>query len=79
MGLNTLSAIVVVIVASLNSLNVHARKRARTYGTVMKYMPHLVHLYCGVFGSNDRASRPTKGGTQAAAMMYMRRFCTFLV
>lgn len=79
MGLDILLAIVIVLVASFDSLNVHARKRARTYGTVMKYIPHLVHMYSGVLGSSDRASNPTKGGTQEAAMMYMRRFCTFLV
>ena len=72
-------AVVIIFVAAFDSLNVHARKRARTYGTVMKYMPHLVHMYSGVLGSSDSASKPTKGGTQEAAMIYMRRFCTFLV
>jgi len=57
-------------------INVQARNSASTKGTVMRYMPHFVHLYSGVFGSSDRANRPTKGGMQAAAMTYMRRLGT---
>lgn len=60
-------------------ISVHARNSARTKGTVIKYMPHLTHLYSGVFGSRERASRPTKGGMQAAAIMYMRRLGTLRV
>lgn len=63
----------------LNILNVQAKNSARTYGTVIRYMPHFVHLYCGSFGSNASASKPTNGGIQDAAMTYIRRFGTLRV
>lgn len=50
-------------------LNVHAKNNASTNGTVMKYIPHFVHRYSGELGRRDMASRPTKGGMQARAMM----------
>lgn len=57
-------------------LNVQLKNRLSTYGTVIKNRPHFVHVYASVLGSRLSASRPTKGGTHAAAMMYMRRLAT---
>lgn len=60
-------------------LSVHARKRASTNGTVIRYMPHFVHLYSGVLGRKDMVSKPTKGGMHAAAMIHILRLGTLRV
>ena len=60
-------------------LSVQARKRESTKGTVMRYIPHLIHLFACVFGSSASATIPTNGGIVAAAIMYMRLFATFRV
>lgn len=60
-------------------LRVQARKSESTKGTVIRYMPHLIHLFSCVLGRSAIASMPMNGGMVADAMMYMRLFATFLV
>ena len=62
--------------ATLDGIRVQARNNARTYGTVIRYMPHFVHMFAGLFGIIDKAISPMKGVTVDAAMMYKRRFGT---
>ena len=65
-----------VLPATFDGINVHAKNRARTNGTVRKYMPHFVHLYSGLFGRRDIAIMPTKGGRVANAITNIRLFLT---
>lgn len=62
-----------------NLLSVHARNNESTKGTVIKYMPHLIHLFSCVLGKSAMDIMPMKGGIVAAIMMYIRLLATFLV
>ena len=57
--------------AVFDGMRVQARKRAITKGTVMKYPPHLLHLYCGSFGNKAMRRKPTKGGMVEHIMKYL--------
>jgi hypothetical protein len=54
--------------ATFEGMRVQARKRARTYGTVIRYNPHLVHFVAGELGIIESAINPMKGVTTEAAM-----------
>ena len=58
-------------------LKLQARKIDREKTTVSMNMAHLIHLYSGMFGSNDMTSMPTKGKRQQRIMMYSRWFWNF--
>lgn len=48
-------------------------------GNISTYPPHLVHLFCGSFGSVDMMMKPTNAGTVENIMNHMRRFFHRLV
>ena len=54
--------------ATFEGMRVQARKRARTYGTVIRYKPNLVHFVAGELGIIESAINPMKGVTTEAAM-----------
>ena len=62
--------------ATLDGIRVQARNSASTYGTVIRYMPHFVHMLAGLFGIIDKAINPINGVIVDAAMMNKRRFGT---
>ena len=57
--------------AVLDGIRVQAKNKAMTKGTVMKYPPHLLHLYCGSFGRRAIRRKPMKGGIVENIMKYL--------
>lgn len=59
-------------------LGLQPRKIANE-NTAVIYMPHLIHLYSGVPGSNDTIKSPMKDKVQLAIITHIFSFLTFRV